>query len=339
MTELESPRKKATIWEVAKLAGVSQQTVSRYIKGNGGLRPTTVVKIDSAIAELNWRPNVVAQSMRTKRSNRIAVVLPELTNFIPMPMLKGASAAAHSAGYLIDVVGLEGNEELRGERVLSLLNAQQAAGILSFTPLGEMVRTETAGSQVPIVVIGEYDDKMRSQGVFADGGASADIVEYLAELGHRRFLHVAGADDWASARNRRDVYVQTIEKLGLESHDVVQGDWSVKSGYDAAFTLPRDSGVTAVLAANDYVAMGVIRGFLDAGWRVPEDVSVFGWDDEPFTNYFSPTISSVSVDREGQGRQVMEMLLAQMRGDSPPGFTMQKLTRLAPRMSSGPAPV
>jgi len=120
---------------------------------------------------------------------------------------------------------------------------------------------------------------------------------------------------------------------------VVQGDWSVSSGYDAARDLPADSGVTAVLAANDDVAMGVIRGFQDRGIRVPEQVSVFGWDNDPFTEYFLPSISTIASDREAIGRQAMSNLIALIRGEPQSAIEVESLFTLIPRGSSGPAPV
>lgn len=329
-------KKRATIWEVARLAGVSHQTVSRFLKDEGGLRPATREKIEKAVAELDYRPNLVARSMRTRRTNRIAIVLPELTSFVPLPVLKGASLAARDAGYSTDVVGLEGDAARRAEGALALLDSQQVDGLLSFTPLDDAVMT--AGEQRPVVVYGEYDDNMHAQGHLADGRPAADIVRHLARLGHRRFLHVAGAEEWASALNRRAVYEETIAELGLESYGVVVGDWSVGSGYQAARDLPTDAGVTAVLAANDYVAMGVIRGFQDRGLRVPEDVSVFGWDDEQFTQYFQPSMSTVRLDRDAMGRQAMSSLLALINGEPQPAIRLDSGFELVPRGSSGPAP-
>lgn len=329
-------KKRATIWEVARVAGVSHQTVSRYLRNEGGLRPTTRAKIDKAVAELDYKPNLIARSMRTRRSNRIAIVLPELTTFVPIPVLRGASAAARQAGYTTDVVGLEGDEKRRAEGTLSLLDSQQIEGVLSFTPLSDQV-IEAAGRR-PIVIYGEYDDRMHSRGDLADGKPASMIVRHLAELGHRRFLHVAGSDDWASAVNRRQVYEQTIAELGLENYGVVEGDWSVASGYDAARDLPANAGVTAVLAANDYVAMGVIRGFQDHGVRVPQDISVFGWDNEEFTRYFLPSISTVASDREAIGRQAMTRLVALIRDEAQPAIELESLFTLIPRASSGPPP-
>ncbi|MEU0110142.1 substrate-binding domain-containing protein [Streptomyces sp. NPDC006251] len=332
-----SQGKRPTIWEVAERAGVSHQTVSRYLKNDSGMRPTTRARIERAVAELDYRPNLVARSMRTRRSHRITIVLPELSGFVPIPLLRGASAAAHEAGYLTDVIGLEGGESRRARSVLSLLDTRQADGVLSLVPLGKLTGGPDAG-QRPVVVLGEYDDDLHARGRLADGRPAEQILRHLADQGHRRFLHVAGSQEWASARNRRAVYVEAIERLGLESYGVVDGDWSMRSGYEAARDLPADSGVTAVLAANDYVAMGVIRGFQDRGTRVPEDMSVFGWDDEEFTRYFSPTISTVHMDKEEVGRRAMLSLLALLRDEPAPVADVAELFHIVPRESSGPAP-
>ncbi|WP_327692472.1 substrate-binding domain-containing protein [Streptomyces sp. NBC_00459] len=328
-------RKRPTIWEVAERAGVSHQTVSRFLKNDSGMKPATRARVEQAVAELDYRPNLMARSMRTRRTHRITIVLPELSGFVPIPLLRGASAAAHEAGYMTDVVGLEGGESRRASSALSLLETRQTDGVLSLVPLGDLA-DGPADERRPVVVLGEYDDNLQSRGRLADGRPSEEILRHLADQGHRRFLHVAGSQDWASARNRRAVYVEAVERLGLESFGVVDGDWSVRSGYEAARDLPADSGVTAVLAANDYVALGVLRGFQDRGVRVPEEMSVFGWDDEEFTRYFSPSISTVHVNKEEVGRQSMLSLLALLRGEPEPRSEVTDLFHLVPRGSSGP---
>jgi LacI family transcriptional regulator, repressor for deo operon, udp, cdd, tsx, nupC, and nupG len=195
-----------------------------------------------------------------------------------------------------------------------------------------------AAGRRPIVVYGVYDDRMHARGELADGGPAGLIVRHLAGLGHRRFLHVAGSRDWASAVNRRRVYEQTVAELGLDNYGVVDGDWTVASGYEAARDLPANSRVTAILAANDYVALGVIRGLQDRGVRVPQDVSVFGWDNEEFTRYFLPSISTVASDREAIGRQAMTRLIALIRDQPPPPMQRKSPFTLIHRASSGPAP-
>ena len=215
-------KKRATIWEVARRAGVSHQTVSRYLRNDGGMRPATRERIERAVAELKYRPNLMARSMRTQRSHRITIVLPELSSFVPVPLLRGASAVAHDVGYLTDVIGLEGGKSRRAQTVMSLLEARQADGVLSLVPLADLAGGPGAG-QRPVVVLGEYDDNLHSRGRLADGRPAEQILRHLADQGHRRFLHVAGSQEWASARNRRAVYVEAIERLGLESYGVVDG--------------------------------------------------------------------------------------------------------------------
>lgn len=329
-------RKRVTIMQVAERAGVSHQTVSRYLRFNGGLKAATVEKVEAAIRELDYRPDLIARSMRTRRTNRIAIVLPELTYFLPSPF-RGAAAAAHEAGYQVDVVSLEGDEARRRERVLTLMDSQRVEGVLSFTPLGNMLPLQSDPT-LPMLVMGEYDDKMRSTGAFADGTFATEIIQHLVDLGHRRFLHVAGSPDWMSARNRRTVYLETVERLGLESYGVVGGQWSVQSGYEAARDLPANSGVTAIFAANDSIAFGVVRGLQDRGIRVPQDISVVGWDNEEFARYLSPTLTTVELNLELMGRQAMQQLIARVENREPPVFDRQVMGRLIPRGSSGPAP-
>lgn len=313
----EAPAKPATIYEVARLAGVSHQTVSRHLRGSGGLKPATVSKVQQAILELNYSPNMAARSLRTRLVYRIVIIVPEATQFVPVRMLNGAAAAAHEAGYLVDVIALEGMADTRSSRLLGLLGSEQLAGVLSFVPLGGMQQhLDAAHSGLPVVVAGEYDDKMRARGTLADGAAAAQIVEHLASLGHRRFFHVAGPAQWPSARNRRAVYLEAIARLGLTAVGEAQGDWSAASGYKAGLELPLDTGATAVFAANDQMATGLMRALHERGLRVPEDVSVCGWDDLPESRYLVPSLTTVSMDLEAQGRQAMSELVEAVQGNT-----------------------
>ncbi|WP_062218023.1 LacI family DNA-binding transcriptional regulator [Streptomyces sp. NBRC 109706] len=340
VTQPREARKPPTIYEVARLAGVSHQTVSRFLRKDPTMRPDTLRRVSRAVEELNYRPNLAARAMRTRRTNRIAVILPDSTSFVPTRMLSGAAAAAHEAGYLLDVVGLGGDAEARAARIGTLLQPENVDGILAFTPLADSI-AGPAGSapRVPVVVDGEYDDQMHARGLLADATPAAEIVAHLAALGHRRFVHVAGPADWSSAWNRRTMYERAITELGLVSHAVVEGDWSVRSGWDAARDIIAGSGATAVVAANDQVAFGVIRGLQSVGLEVPRDISVFGWDDDELGRFSHPTLSTVAVDRERQGRAACQRLLALLQGDRPAApLDSAVLHRLVPRDSTGPAP-
>jgi LacI family transcriptional regulator, repressor for deo operon, udp, cdd, tsx, nupC, and nupG len=325
--------KRPTIHQVAHRAGVSHQTVSRYLRNNGGLKPATVAKVQAAIEELDYRPNRLARSMRTRRTGRIAILLPTATRLLPLRLLGAASAAAHDAGYTVDLVGLEAAAADRAARAEELAHSGEFEGILALASLGAQ---PTLWSGAPVVNIPDYDDALRGLGALADGAACGEVVKYLSDLGHRSFLHLAGRQAFASARNRRQTFVDTIAELGLRG-TVIDCDWSGRSGYEAVMSLPEDTDITAVVAANDLMAMGAVRASLTRGWKVPADISVFGWDDEELARFGTPSLSTVAIDRERQGREAMCRLIAAIRGTDPPPVDTSSLHTVIPRESTGPA--
>lgn len=332
--------KAPTIYDVAGLAGVSHQTVSRYLKDKARLKPTTMERVEKALAELNYTPNLAARSLRSRELYRVVVVVPEASQHLPLRMLNGAAEVAHSAGFRIDVVAMEGTAQDRATRLQGLLAGEDVAGILSFVPRpAKFSPPPGQGSRVPMVVAGEYDNRMRARGSLADGTAAARIVEHLASLGHRNFFHVAGPTAWPSARNRLAVYEETIAQLSLKSLGVAVGDWTSASGYAAGQDIAALAHVTAVVAANDSMAMGVIRALHEHGITVPNQVSVFGWDDMAESKYFIPALSTVHMDVETLGARSMVELVSKIRGEHPTTDT----PTLAPmelvlRESIGPAP-
>ncbi|GAA3152539.1 LacI family transcriptional regulator [Kribbella aluminosa] len=332
MTDVGAPR--ITIHEVARRAGVSHQTVSRYFRRIESLKPATRQKIEAVVSELNYRPNPVARSMRTKRSGRLATILPSTPSLLHSQLLGGAAAIAQAEGYLLEVVTIVGDARTRADRVLELAANGGFEGILSLSPLA----LDLERSPVPIVATGDYDDQFRSQGELADASVVRNIIEHLVSLGHRDFLHIAGPQTFTSARNRKLVYETTIEELGLRSYGVADGDWSGQSGYDAVQGLPATCGVTAVIAASDQAAMGAIRAALERGWRVPDDISVFGWDDYDMGRYATPALSTVAVDRDAQGREAILKLIATVRGEEPPEPSHDPINRIIIRESVAPAP-
>lgn len=335
MTATPSPPRRPTIQQVARLAGVSHQTVSRYLRFDGdGLKPSTRESVEAAIAELNYRPNLAARSMRTRTTGRVAVLLPALA-FNPARMLAGATQAAHHAGYQVDVISPEGGADSRAARILELADTRQVDGILSFAPA--TITEEQRPSDVCIVVSEDFDDEMRGIGTLASAEPVSEIVGRLAELGHRRFYHVAGPAGFASARARASTYSAVVEELGLESVGVFHGDWTGNSGIDAVRAVKPGEEPTAIIAANDLVAAGVLKGAAERGWDVPGTVSVTGWDDDPIAPFLSPALTSVSVDLESIGRNAMARLITQLGGVTAP-VADEPVYRVVWRDSTGIAP-
>ncbi|MDA2804050.1 LacI family DNA-binding transcriptional regulator [Nocardiopsis suaedae] len=332
-----APHRRPTMKEVARAAGVSHQTVSRYLRFEGaGLKEATRERVAAAVEELGYRPDPIARSMRTRRTGRLAVLLPGVGASGPGRTLVGAVAAARAAGYAAEVLSVGGGARERAERLAELAGSGQVEGVLSLAPTALGAAPPPPG-EAAVVVSADYDDRMRGIGAPADGAPVADLVAGLAAGGHRRFLHVAGDQGFASARGRRRAYLEIVERLGLESHGVADGDWSAESGRAAVRDLPEGSGVTAVIAGNDVVAAGAVRGALERGWSVPGDISVTGWDDDPVAAYLSPALTTVAVDLERVGARAMERLIAAVHGreaEEP----CEPLTRVVWRESTGPAP-
>lgn len=335
-------RRRPTITDVAQLAGVSHQTVSRYLRfGGNGLKPMTRERVEGAIRELDYRPNLVARSMRTRRTGRLAVLMPPMvfsTYRVPVSnpnrILAGATAAAHGEGYVVEVLSFEDAADGRTDRMLELSDSGQVEGILSFAAVPRSSE-ERLRRGATVVVSADFDDEMRTVGELAEGTPIARIMQRLAELGHRRFLHVAGDLQFASARGRKQTYLDTVERLGLESVGVYDGDWSGESGVEAIRSLPAGPRPTAVIAANDLVAAGVLRGAKDHGWDVPGDLSVTGWDNYPVGPFLSPSLTTVETDLFRLGGNAMKRLIATLRGESPE-LSDEPLSRIIWRESTGP---
>ena len=158
-------------------------------------------------------------------------------------------------------------------------------------------------SDLVLVVSADFDDEMRGIADLADATPMVEMIERLAGLGHRRFFHVAGSHDFASARARASTFLATLERLGLESTGVFDGDWSGHSGIAAVETIRAGKEPTAIIAANDLVATGVLRAAAIRGWDVPGDVSVTGWDNAADGEFLIPSLTTVDVNLERVGQQ------------------------------------
>ncbi|WP_051478592.1 LacI family DNA-binding transcriptional regulator [Arthrobacter sp. H5] len=331
-------RRVATIYDVARAADVSHQTVSRLLKGGSGIRPENRARIEQALRELDYRPNLAARSLATNRSRRIGALVYELQEVGPSKIVQAASDSAREAGYLLDIVSLDPEDERAIAEAVALLAQQDFAGILAFAPTDRLNEVMASSKfRVPIYVETESDDLLPGRNTSLNGHALGLVTDHLLELGHSRLFHVAGPRAWLSARNRTAAYHRALEAHGLESVGTLNGDWSAASGYRAGLEIPLDRGVTAVVASNDQMALGVLRALSERGIAVPQDVSVVGFDDIPESAYFDPPLTTVRLDFRCQGRSALKKLLT-LIGDTdalPEPVTV--LPELVVRSSSSPA--
>lgn len=323
----------ATIYDVAAAAGVSHQTVSRLLAGFEGIRPETRAKVTQALEALDYRPNTTARSLKSGRSHLIGALTHEASEVGPSRIAEAASAAAREAGYVLDLISLDMRNPHAIEEALDQLTQHALAGVLALASTDEMVSAlADVDFRVPVHLEIEPDDPSS----FSETGI-AELVAHLAGLGHRRFLHIAGPANWSSARGRQHAYETAIAQRGLISEGVRHGDWSAASGYDAVGALGAAPQATAVIAANDQMALGAMLALKERGLRIPDDVSVVGVDDIPESAYFDPPLTTLHNDFDTTGRHAVRTLLALIDGSAPPARSPRP-PMLVPRRSSGPAP-
>ncbi|WP_254703578.1 LacI family DNA-binding transcriptional regulator [Pseudarthrobacter sp. C4D7] len=318
MTDGRPPR-LPRLEDVAELAGVSHQTVSRVVNNHPSVSPGTRTKVEAAIASLGYRRNTAARSLVTRRSQTIGVLGSELSQYGPANTLLGVERAARDAGYFVSVAALrEVNREAILDAVRHFLD-QSVDGIVVIVPhLETLAALAALPIPVPVVAVGPNGNDTVG-GVKVDQRRGAELaVGHLIGQGHVRIGHVAGPQDWIDAVARADGWRAALESAGLEADLIMEGDWSAGSGYGIGRRLAADRSATALFVGNDQMALGVLRALNEAGIRVPQDVSVVGFDDQPEAGYFSPPLTVVRQDFEELGRKCMDMMLTAFDGTGGP---------------------
>jgi DNA-binding LacI/PurR family transcriptional regulator len=299
--------------DVAKLAGVSHQTVSRVINDSDQVRAETRDRVLAAMRMLDYRPNSVARALVTGRSKTIGVVSFDTTLHGPASTLFGIERAAHDEGYFTSIVSLRSLDRTSVLTAVERLRDQGVDGILVIAP---QLSAANAVTHLPtdlavVAVEAGPDDEVPVVAVDQFAGAAA-ATRHLLELGHRTVWHVAGPDDWQESRLRVAGWRHALAEAGAEAPAPLTGDWSARAGYDLGRQLIADPGVTGVFVANDQMALGLLRVLHEAGRDVPGDVSVVGFDDVPEAAYFMPPLTTVRQDFMEMGRRSLHLLLTEM---------------------------
>lgn len=312
------PRPPAMM-DVAAAAGVSHQTVSRVLNGTGKVADATRERVLKAIADLGYRRNSVARALVTRRSGIIGIITTTSVRFGPSSILLSVELAAREAGYFTTVAPLEDFTPESINAVLDHFLGLAVEGIVIVAPIEE-VAEDFAAISVPVPVVAVTSEALgEAMGVLPvsvdqDGGAR-QAVEHLVSLGHRDIVHVPGPPNWFEAQMRRNAWRTVLEEHGLPARVVGPGGWEASAGYRAGQAM-LDGGVpTAVFAANDDLALGLIHALSEAGLTVPGDVSVAGFDDSPAAEFFRPPLTTVRQDFRALGGKVMETLVHAIDGE------------------------
>jgi DNA-binding LacI/PurR family transcriptional regulator len=325
--------------DVARAAGVSHQTVSRVLNESERVRPETRERVLRAMRELDYRPNSVARALVTGRSRTLGVVSFDTTLYGPASTLFGIERAAHSEGYFVSIVSVTSLDRPSVLRAVEQLRVQGVDGILIITPqdtAAEAVRHTP--SDMPVVAVEAGPENSVPVVAVDQVAGAAAATQHLLELGHRTVWHVAGPSGWLEARQRIEGWMAALEAAGADVPPLLTGDWSARSGYDLGRRLTTVRDVTAIFAANDQMALGILRALYEAGREVPRDLSLVGFDDIPEAQFFTPPLTTVQQDFNELGRQSLMLLLEEIAASERSSAHVVVPPKLMVRESTAPPP-
>lgn len=312
------PQRRPSMTDVAALAGVSHQTVSRVLNTPTAVRPDTRERVEAAIKELGYRRNTSARALVTRRTRLIGVVNPGQARFGPANTTVAIEEAANQAGYATTLAVIR---DARPETVEAALDVFQEFGVEGIVFVAPVTQVAPAAAKLsttlPVVMVAAGLRETATLHVVAvDQATGARLAtRHLIELGHERILHVAGPSEWFDARSRIVGWRDEMTAAGLEVPPIISGGWDPQHGYEVARTLVRERRLpTAIFAANDSMALGILRAFHEAGVRVPDDVSVVGFDDVEGAGYYEPPLTTVRQPFAAVGQRSIEVLLAALSG-------------------------
>jgi DNA-binding LacI/PurR family transcriptional regulator len=307
--------KQPNIYDVARLAAVSHQTVSRVINNYKGMKPETRERVEQAMETLGYRPNLAARALVTSKSN-IVGILASGTDFTgPATTVHKMEKAARRGGYFAVTASIDPESPasvLEGIDYLQKLGIEGLVVVTPQTTAVDIARDKLRS--IPVITIDSMY-RMDEQAVSMDNFAGAtSATNHLIELGHTRIVHVSGPKLWFESNARISGYSSAMLNAALVPN-IIDGDWTIDSGYRIGMQLKIDSPLTtAIFAANDYLALGLMHAFRLRGIPVPERVSIVGFDDLPETPYYSPPLTTVRQDFESLGTKAMELLLDKISG-------------------------
>jgi len=308
----------ASIKDVARRSGVARATVSRVITNRGYVSAETRRRVEAAIQELNYIPNALGPSLHFKRTQTLALVLPDITGPFFGAIARGAEDAANRLGYHI-ILGNTDESDEKLEDYLLFLAKKQVDGFV-FVPTSQDVPKTLQKHRIPFVTVDRQVNDDRVDAVRADSvGGAFQLTKHLIELGHRRIAVINGPQDVSTACDRAAGVIRAFEAAGFpEPPEIFWSEWSESLSYDRTkqllTTVPRP---TAIFATNNNLFVGVIRAIWEAKLRVPEDISLVGFDDIPpvVPSVLMEPLFTVAVQPTYEiGRRAVELLVARLEG-------------------------
>lgn len=303
----------SNIREVARLAGVSVATVSRTLKSPERVLPDTRDRVNAAVEQAGYRPNLMAIQFRSRKTANLVILVPHIANSFFARVISGAQQAAQAAGYRVLLCDTQGQEAIERE-FAELVYAHQADGVIQLRAFDPFDATEGSIDPAPLVNACEVLAQGPYPTISLDNySAAREMTEHLLGLGHCRIGLINGPSSSPLTRDRLCGYEAALRQAGiaLDPLLVCQGDFSLQAGYDGAARLLASAGrPTALFCESDEMAIGALKRIKEMGLRVPQDVSLAGFDDIAMAAYCDPPLTTISQPAESFGRRAVEMVIA-----------------------------
>jgi len=304
-------RSGVTIRDVAVLAGVSHQTVSRVINGSERVSPETRRKVEEAITQLDFRPNAIARFMASGHTRTLACISPNLTDYTFARIIEGAETEARQSGYFVISASAQ-DERAFGTLMDELVATRRTEGLMVINPYVDK-RFTLLPLDFPLVFLGARARDDRADAVHLDDlNAGRLATQHLLDLGHTQIATLTGPIEEDCVCDRLEGYQQALSERGIQpQQDLIRyGDWSASSGYESISRLIEGTiSFSAIFAQNDRIAVGAIRGLHEAGLVIPRDVSIIGFDDMPLSAYFDPALTTMRQDLFEMGQMAVHRLI------------------------------
>jgi LacI family transcriptional regulator len=329
-------KKTITIQDVARTAGVSVSTVSRVLNDKDDVAPETYQRVQNVIQEMGYTSSLAARSMRSRRTNVIGLIVPDVADSFSVQVMKGVNQAIFDLDYDL-IIYTSGSIKKRSaaereQYFVSLLNGSITDGVVIVTPAATSFSTAA-----PVVTIDPNSECPECLTIIAENHAGATAaMEYLIDLGHRRIGFISGRPDLQSAQQRLQGYKDALRQadIPLDPDLIAAGDFSIEtSRLCTRQLLSLSNPPTAIFAANDQSAMGTIETAHQMRLRVPDDLSVVGFDNIPEATYFNPVLTTVDQFIDQMGRVATEKLIGLIQGESLESEPYRMPTRLVVRDS------
>ncbi|MBK8783885.1 MAG: LacI family DNA-binding transcriptional regulator [Anaerolineales bacterium] len=305
------PNSHPTLRDVARLAGVSHQTVSRVINGSEDVLPETRANVEAAIKQLGYRPNAIARSMARGQTHTLACISPNLTDYTFASVIEGAETEARQHDYFL-LSSSATDPKAFHALVDELVGHRRVDGLIVINPYSDD-RFQHIPEKFPVVFVGAQSHEQKISSVCLDDEKVAyEATRHLISLGHKDIALVTGPMEEDCSLDRTEGYRRALQEAGIPFDDskIIEGDWSATSGQDALLSFVEQGRVpTAVFAQNDRMAMGVLRAARDVNIKVPTQLAVIGVDDMPLSSYFDPPLTTMRQDMPRIGQEATRMLL------------------------------